>query len=317
MIATQYSCSQAELYSACRLGWQSCEQHLSAFAAFKARYTATFVTDRLAEVNAAAALPDEQARGEATELYRVRLVAAADQCLATWQRLKRYVADAFPAAEQKARLEAAGWLHYERASQHNWDSVAALLQSAVNFIAANAAALAANQNMPAAFQAQCTALLTDFIATQTDFLNAKEEEAIGTADKISANNAVYQRLINMFLDGQEIFRDDEAVRKQFVFTEVLTKIGGAGTSGVSGGVTDGATGRPLEGVLVTVEGREKSALTNDLGRYEILQVAAGFYTIRAEKAGYQTLRQPNHEIRTGTVGRLDLVLQPAEVPVPA
>jgi hypothetical protein len=62
MTTANYNCNTQELYSAARLGWDSCSEQLTDFTAFKAKYTAAFITAQLAEIDTAANLPDDQAR---------------------------------------------------------------------------------------------------------------------------------------------------------------------------------------------------------------------------------------------------------------
>ena len=74
MIRPTYNCAQQELYTICRVAYRSCTTQLADFAAFKGRYTAAYITARLAEVEAAAKLPDDQARGEKSEVQRIQLL---------------------------------------------------------------------------------------------------------------------------------------------------------------------------------------------------------------------------------------------------
>ena len=122
-----YSCSQSELYTACELGWNSCTQQLPLFADFKAKYTAQYIADRLVEIQAAENLPDEQTRNAVPEQYRIQLEQAAQTVLGSYQRIKRYIAEAYPPELQKPQLEAAGQLYYAAAAANNWDKVKLLL----------------------------------------------------------------------------------------------------------------------------------------------------------------------------------------------
>lgn len=68
----------------------------------------------------------------------------------------------------------------------------------------------------------------------------------------------------------------------------------AGTTGkISGVVTDAKTGQPLPGVAVSVEGTVLGALTDDQGRYVILNVPVGAYTVKAAIVGYTAVRLTN------------------------
>lgn len=68
----------------------------------------------------------------------------------------------------------------------------------------------------------------------------------------------------------------------------------AGTTGkISGVVTDAKTGQPLPGVAVSVEGSVLGALTDEEGRYVILNVPVGAYTVKASIVGYTAVRLTN------------------------
>lgn len=63
----------------------------------------------------------------------------------------------------------------------------------------------------------------------------------------------------------------------------------ATTASISGIAADAGNGQPLSGVLVTIAGAGKSALTDGLGRYSIDAVAPGVYGISAAKSGYSSV----------------------------
>ena len=60
------------------------------------------------------------------------------------------------------------------------------------------------------------------------------------------------------------------------------------TAKLAGVVTD-ADGNALVGANVVVEGTNLGAATDELGRYYILDVPVGTYTMRAEYIGYSTV----------------------------
>ncbi len=213
MAKPNYNCTEQELYTICTTGWNSVTQHLTRFTAFKAKYVATLVTTRLASVVIASELPDEQQRNSDYETASIELRKIGRTSCDKWQMLKRYIADAFPADQQKPMLEAAGFNYYDKAGSGNWDSVKGLMTSGSTFITAKLADLTANDNMPLTFQVEFDALKTDF----NKFIQAEEESRVGQDTKINANNAIFADLMSMLLDGQEIFKKEEALLKQFVF----------------------------------------------------------------------------------------------------
>lgn len=309
MVIVNYGSTQAELYTIARLGWNSCRQHLTDFADFKARYNETYIDNQLAAVNAAELLPDFQARNEPAEIIRIQLVEQVRLILDLWQRLKRYVADAFPRNQQKAKLEAAGSSYYNKASRNNWDSVQALLVNASSFITNNLTALTLNENMPPSFQTTFETAKSDFMLGHQAFLDNEEASRIGRQNKVEANNAVYTVLINMFLDGQEIFKRNSAVKAQFIFDRVLQLVSGSGNQGIKGRVAAAATDSPLTDVTVTVLQNSRTTTTNADGRYEMLQIANGTYTLRFEKEGYVTLTQENQAVQVGVVATLNVQME--------
>ena len=62
----------------------------------------------------------------------------------------------------------------------------------------------------------------------------------------------------------------------------------AQTGTISGTVTDAANGQPLEGVQIVLEGTGRGAVTAADGRYFLLSVPPGTYTVIARRLGYQT-----------------------------
>ncbi|MGM0386668.1 MAG: carboxypeptidase-like regulatory domain-containing protein [Actinomycetota bacterium] len=61
---------------------------------------------------------------------------------------------------------------------------------------------------------------------------------------------------------------------------------------VSGRVTDAESGRPLAGVMVTVEGTGHRVLTDSTGTYRLPRVPAGPQVLGAEMLGYAPIRMP-------------------------
>jgi len=82
--------------------------------------------------------------------------------------------------------------------------------------------------------------------------------------------------------------------------------------GIRGTVTD-ATGGVLPGVTVTVTNAEtkiaQTSVTDDKGRFEILYLNAGTYTVSADLSGFKSVVRTGNEVRVGDVLRLDVTLQ--------
>lgn len=220
----KYNCTQAELYAVTGTAWKSFEDNNAAFQALKPKYTAVFLADRRLELKTAEELPDEQARYANEEALLVTMREKAKVAKAKWQLLKRYIVDAFPKSLQKTRQEEAGLLLYGEAANDNWDVMKQLFIAGKNFITNHAVELAANNNMPATFAADYDNAKTLFDTNYQDYLNEIELAVVAIQTKVTSNNTAYDEVIKMMDDGKEIFKDDEAVKKQFVFDEVLALI---------------------------------------------------------------------------------------------
>lgn len=66
-----------------------------------------------------------------------------------------------------------------------------------------------------------------YFSTQlTAFQQSEEDIKINTAAKINANNAIYATISEICLDGQQIYRNNQALKDQFVFNTVLEIVSG-------------------------------------------------------------------------------------------
>ncbi|MDQ6886335.1 MAG: TonB-dependent receptor [Gemmatimonadota bacterium] len=69
----------------------------------------------------------------------------------------------------------------------------------------------------------------------------------------------------------------------------------AQTGKLTGVVTDATTGQPIEGVQVFLQGTGYGAITQPNGRYFVIAIPPGTYTVTARRIGYQT-QQTNTQI---------------------
>ncbi len=303
-----YPCAQSELYPACNLGWTSCEQHVADFAAFSPRYDAALIALMRTAISAAEDLPDDQARNANTEILRLQLAAKSKLCTDKWQRIKRYTAKAFSEAEQKPKLEEAGSKNYTAASNNNWDKVRALNNSGLAYLTNNQVALELDNNMPTTFIADYTTEKDAFEALHQDFLDSEETSKQGTQGKVEANNRIYNDLIEMCLDGQEIFKGNEAVKAQFVFKDILRLVSGAKAAGIKGLITSASDGVGVPDAQIQLISGIKIAKSDASGRYELKPIASGTYSIEVSAAGYVTQLIEDVVIRVGQVSTLDIIL---------
>lgn len=307
-----YHCTQQQLYAIFRLGWNAVTDFLTDFTAFKGKYIAAFVTARLADIDAAEALPDQEQRNEDSRTLRVNLKNKATECLNLWQRTKRYITEAYPEDQLEIKLDAAGQGHYRRASQDDWSAAQRLMLDGNTFILANTADLTAGGNMPAAFAATFTTAKTEYDTLYNDFLNAGQNDEIETQTKITANNEIHKQLMSMFLDGQEIFKTNEAVKKLFTFDQVLLTVAGPGIAGARGSVKDSVTGQLITVVasLQFTGPTNMTVTTNEDSRFEASPLATGSYMLVVTAEGYEILQITEVDIETGTIKTLNIILTP-------
>lgn len=70
----------------------------------------------------------------------------------------------------------------------------------------------------------------------------------------------------------------------------------AQTGKLTGTVTDAETGKPVEGVAVVIQGTTLGSNTNASGRYFIIQVPPGSYSVQARRIGFQSVTATNVSI---------------------
>lgn len=87
------------------------------------------------------------------------------------------------------------------------------------------------------------------------------------------------------------------------------------TGKLTGVVTDQATGEALAGVSVVLEGTGRGALTAENGRYFVVNVPVGTYTVVAQLIGYQTVRRENVVVNIDLTKVVNFELVPQAVAV--
>ena len=90
----------------------------------------------------------------------------------------------------------------------------------------------------------------------------------------------------------------------------------ANTGKIAGKVVDKETGEPLIGANVTVGGTRLGAATDEKGRFTILQVPPGQYSVKTTYIGYHPLTIKEVEVRTDLTTRLTFELAPSAIESP-
>lgn len=309
MSDAKYHCSQPDFYSAGRMVIRAAIRKQPELALVKPKYDLPYFNSLLTELAAAEALPDEDFRAAVVKAIKLECETAATKCLNTWQLLKGYIEDAedFKGAMQKIALEAAGSKKYQAASGFDWESVTGLMASGIQFFTDNTAQLTANGNMPPVFIATFTNVAAAFQLALSYFQDQEELREQETQAKITANNTLYDKIIQLCKDGKRAFRNDEALREQFVWEKVLYIIRGAGIAGLRGSVTNQADATAIAGATITVVETGDTGLTDREGIYRITGVPYGSYTVQCTASGFITAAVP-FSIPKGTISQLDFSL---------
>jgi len=238
------------------------------------------------------------------------MIALANDCCARWQSMKRYINTSFPEAAIKARLEEAGAQRYEKAANYNWEELRMMNVEANNFLTLHAATLAAGNNMPLAFPANYATAATSFATKYEAFIESEEQAVVATNTKITANNALHEKLMNMFKDGQEIFKTQEQIKRQFVLDTVLGLISNPGAAGLRGKVISAQDLLPIANATIEILNTSYTTNTNAEGNYLIKPLATGSYDIRfSAPPTYRDKVIQNIQISTGVTSTLDTELE--------
>ncbi|MBL7764970.1 MAG: carboxypeptidase regulatory-like domain-containing protein [Chitinophagaceae bacterium] len=314
MKLNKYNCPQQDLYTIVYMGWKSCRKKLSAFTDFKPVYTDAYIDEKIAQADAAEKMPSEQERDGKISSLRLHLLDANQICLTNFQSLKRYIDTAFTPKYAGPEYATIGNELYSKALHKNWDTTKSIMTKCSTYIAQNVVKLSENLNMPPSFPAKFESDLANFNTLHHDFLEAEESALDQTKAKIDANNAIYTDLMAMFADAQILFKNEDALLKQFTFSDVLYLVSGAGTAGIRGAITNTANNKAVKEVTITVDETQDTTITDETGKYEISPMASGNYTLLISAPGFES-QTISHEVLVGTISTLNITLNPSAVTV--
>jgi hypothetical protein len=306
MIPTKYSGTQAELYLACRFGFELCETNLSAFTAYKSKYTPAFIAQNLAAIDAADALDDSTARYTTAQNLRLDVIEQRDEFMFLYNALRGYIADAYRGDKGTNMAKSAGHTFYAKANANNWASATALMSAAVPFALTYKAELMANENMPADFPTRLQAKKADFDAVYKAWNAADTASTTQTQEKIAANNAIYTSFSAMVSDASKAFRPTDPTLEKFSIVNIYAQIRGSKPSGLNGLITDEATKEPREHAKVSIPLFGKIFTTKEDGRFDFTPLPVGKYDLQIECEGYETVFKEEVEVGTGAVTRLNV-----------
>ncbi len=304
-----YNCSQQELYSVSELAWANYATNNVGFSLLKGKYTPKYGTDSLEDVLAAKALPAKQTRDAVPENVRVQLIPLWITCLANQRRLKSYLEEVFVGDATKVMLTAAGFGYYPDAANEVWEDVHSMNALGLTFITDHSIPLSAGTtNMPAGFIATYTSGKTAFETVYNNYIQKTIATFSGTNAKIAANNAIYTKLTKMLGDGRLIFEDNDILKAEFTFTNLLAQIAGTSTTGMRITVKDSITKLNVTNFKATVQPGD---ITKDAdgNKILILQMSADKYWLEVITPGYPPYSNKEVVLTTGVMHKVDLVLE--------
>lgn len=318
MTTKQFNCSQADLVVVLGVALGSFEDFSTDFVLFSQMYEGDWLMDTREELTLAAAMPDEDALRSISEEIRRGLINARRAGCGAWQTLKRYISRSFEADLVPLKLKAAGGNYYKEAVNDGWPQALQMLTNGQNFIVANAANMAAV--MPATFPDTYGTKLTAYKKELNKYEQSKEAITEGTQKRLKALNQIHRKVMDMMLDGQEIFREDDVVRKQFVFTEVLGRVSGSGLAGVRGNIKDAISNMNIANAIVSVtnsDGQSIGTATTDAEGNFLINTPSGEYNVGVVASNYNSRTIAGFTVDVGTVSRLDISLSPIETEEPS
>lgn len=271
-----FNCPQELMYLVSIMGWGFCKDFLSRFTALKDKYTVDYINQALAGVQAAEDIWNLQQRNYVTGEKRNEFKAAVLALRKSFQVLKRFIQDAFP-ANTKEMYVAAGQNYYLPSQNGNIDMVRLLVKSMSMFMTKNMEVLKKEGHMTADF--------ADLVNKQFDAcMNLSKEVGVSeqtkstkTINKGNADNDVYNLLLSMFGDAQVIFKDDANLHN-FVFSTLLKKVKATRPASMTGKMWQIIDGKKMPLTDVKIQSGEYKAVTDKKGVYKIAAIAAGDYT---------------------------------------
>lgn len=294
------------MYTICLACWNSCNNYQTDFATFKALYTPAFIAAAIQKVKDAQALPDSRQVIAARSAARLNLIEAADAVKINWQVLKAYITQAYSKEVAPAMLEGAGASLYKKVSADNWSAVRSLINAANSFIAQNLSTLTDNANMPETFPGVFQSAGENFVDLSITYFDIDNAKKMVVTQKIEANNAIYESVISMLKDGQQIFKDDVAVKNLFVFDKQLATRKGTGSASLSGYIKNDAQ-LPVSGALIASNVLDYQAFTDSKGYFSIKHMVAADYNITVTFPGYVSAEQ-QVSLTAGVASKMSLTL---------
>lgn len=264
----------------------SCIANIKDFSSHKPKYTKAFVQEIMDRSKAASLIPNlEQRQSQSTSLGKV-LSDNAGICADNFLTLFSYMDSVFDESKLPSMKKMAGGAYYDTARK-NWSDATTMNSMMITFTDTYNAELTA-AGMPSAFPQKC---IDDSAAFSTAFEVYEDYKGIAEQqrqDKVKANNGVYKSLTGIMKDGKFIYRNDEALRKQFTFSVVLSKVTKNTRTGFTIKVNASGEGETVSTSELRLEGEPQPFTANDKGIITA-KVPEGIYKGTITAPGYLPL----------------------------
>jgi hypothetical protein len=306
MILPKYNSSQNIFYAAAHLGVDRLSENLEDFAAVSAEYTPAFTLGIKARLDAADALPDQDARKLLAETLWLEVDKQRKESAYKFGIFLSTIDKICPDTLRTATYDAAGRKYYMAAKNGDVSQIIPMYSSLNPFIEDNWAALSTVGKMT-------TTQRDDFIAKQTlyktsyDAMTAAERAVKEKKDeKINANNACFDEMTDYLKLAQRIYADEPAMAKIFMFTSLRSEVETVRNAGLAGKITNLLNKEALKSVSITIKDYNKVAVTEKDGRFEFTPLSMGKYTVIVECPGFETQMFKDVKIKTGVTTRLNV-----------
>lgn len=312
MITSNYNCTQTDLYKACRFVWLLCQQYLTAFSDYKSNYTAAYIAENLALINAVEAMPDHEARSLPVKGSRQDLLVERLEAKDFWKLLEGYIEKAYKedAVNKAAMLGEAGQTYFDKVSGGSWAEIEGLLTAMVPFVQTRQDVLTQKAFMSASFLPRLEAHQIKFNTAHQMWKTEDNATTPATEAKITANNDLKNRAFEVLADGKLALIKDKTNAQKFVWATILTQIRSVKPTGLGGKVTIQDTKKGIGTASVSIPALGLTVSCDKDGRYEFPTLTEGVYTLEFKAEDYQTLVVADREIKTGVKGRLNVELVP-------
>ncbi|MEP7169399.1 MAG: carboxypeptidase-like regulatory domain-containing protein, partial [Bacteroidota bacterium] len=274
---------------------------------YKNKFNDQFFEDFIAMIEAAQALPGEQARAIEHESLRVDLTGFSRTSHKQWQMLKGYIEEAFPEDKWIMNFDSAGWQYYDSTS---WDAVSEMNNMAVSYLNLNQTKLETDGYMNPSFISETTLASETFSNGLQAFLLAEENARAGTILKLTKSNEAFSAGMSICKTGTIVANNEEnpAMAEQFSFEALVALVKPATASALVVDITNSETEMPLAGAQLTITGSNKTGTSNGEGRIEIGQLPAE--TINGTITADGFTQQPFTATLTGVTTRIKMVMKP-------